>query len=328
MMPCARYPLLTALMAVAMLSACGGGGGKETSGVSPDVVYQGAQYAQGQLTAYGDVSYSQRPNPEGINYTDIGTKASEKRDAVLTLKMDIWVPPNASATRLQPLVITIHGGGFSAGSKTDDAVVFPISYARAGYVAAAINYRLTENPDLTPERRLAAQRMALEDLQNAVRYLRANAAAYSIDPTRIATVGASAGGALSLMNAADANDVANVAPGSDYPGVSAQVAAAVSTGATLIDPLVPGSYQLLAFNAGDSPVQLFHASPDPFTGATWTGNVLPTQKLFTDAGVRCDVVQQRPNNQHTVLLGVQSNSNWDTLWPFLRQELRLGALQQ
>lgn len=322
-----RFPMQAAVLAAALLTACGGGG-VESSSVSADVIYQGPQYGQGQLTAYTDVAYSQRANPDGINYTDIATKASEKHDAMLTLKMDIWVPPNASAIRRQPLIITIHGGGFKAGSKTDDAVAFPISYARSGYVAAAINYRLTEEPDLTPERRLAAQQKALEDLQNAIRYLRVYAATYFIDPTRIATVGSSAGGALSLMNAADANDVANVGTGSDYQGVSAQVSAAVSTGATLIDPLVPGSYELLTFNAGDSPVLLFHANPDPFTGATWADNVLPTQKLFTDGGGRCEVVEQQPRNQHTVLLGVQADANWDPLWLFLRQTLRLAPLQQ
>lgn len=321
-----RFPVLAAVLAAALLTACGGG--QESSRIPADVIYQGPQYGQDQLTVYTDVSYSQRPNPDRINYTDIGTKASEKHDAVLTLKMDIWVPPNATPTQRQPLIITIHGGGFTAGSKTDDAAAFPISYARSGYVAAAINYRLTEEPDLSPERRLAAQQMALEDLQNAIRYLRVYAGTYFIDPTRIATVGSSAGGALSLMNAADANDVANVGTGSDYQGVSAQVAGAVSTGATLIDPLVPGSYELLTFNAGDSPVLLFHANPDPFTGATWTGNVLPTQKLFTDGGGRCEVVQQQPSNQHTVQLGVQASVNWDALWPFLRQALRLAPLQQ
>lgn len=308
----------------AALAACGGGGSRlGASQVPPGVVYQGPVYAATQLHASANVPYSQRPNPEHINYTDISTKAAEKRQDTLTLRLDVWVPPNATAASPQPLIITLHGGGFAAGSKTDDAAVFPISYARAGYVAAAVNYRLTQDPDLSPARRLTAQLMALEDVQNAVRHLRSRAATYHIDPTRIALIGSSAGGALALMNAADADNVDNAGPGSDYPGVSASTAASVSTGATLIDPLVPGSYTQLTFDAGDTPNQIFHANPtDPFTQATWTGNVLPTQKFFTDVGVTSLVVAT-PGSQHTVPLGVQANGFWDDLFPFLRQQLRL-----
>lgn len=310
-----------------LLASCGGGGGLPASRIPAGVIYQGPQYAQSQLTRYLNVAYSRRPNPTGDNYTDVNTKAAEKRQDTLTLTLDIWVPPNATASRPQPLVITLHGGGFTAGSKSDDALTFPISYALSGYVAVAANYRLTEEPDTSPERRLAAQTLALEDVQNAVRYLRANADKYHIDPTRIAIVGASAGGALALMNAADANNADDRAATSDYPGVSAAVAAAVSTGATLIDPLVPGSQQLLTFDAGDAPNQTFHGDPsDPYTGATWSGNVLPMQALFANAGVRSEVVAT-PANRHTVPLGVQESGYWDALFPFLRQELRLAPLQ-
>lgn len=312
-----------------VLAACGGGGaGNRLTGSSlpPGVIYQGPQFTASQLTLHADRAYSKRANPDRLNYTDEATKASELRDATLTLKMDVWVPPNATASKPQPLIITLHGGSFTSGSKTNDVESFPISYARAGYVAAAVNYRLTQDPDLSPERRLWAQMIALEDLQNAIRYLRANAATYHIDPTRIATIGSSAGGALSLANAVQANDPPLDGFVSDYPGVSAGVAAAASTGATLIDPLVPGSTGLLVFDAGDAPALLFHAQPtDPFTGATWTDNVLPTCKLMTDAGASCEAVAT-PGSMHTVVLGVQANQFWDDLFPFLKQRLRLAEL--
>lgn len=73
---------------------------------------------------------------------------------------------------------------------------------------------------------------ALEDTQNAIRFLKSNAINYHIDATRIAVFGASAGGALSLINAiqADFNGLTN-----DFKGYSSKVNAAISTGATLVN---------------------------------------------------------------------------------------------
>ncbi|MFD2450824.1 alpha/beta hydrolase fold domain-containing protein [Ideonella paludis] len=98
------------------------------------------------------------------------------------------------------MVIFIHGGGFVAGSKEDNRGK-ALSYAQAGYVAATINYRLTPNNEVDAATRLRAMTQAAEDTANAVRYLKANAATYFIDTTRMATFGGSAGGALSLTNA-------------------------------------------------------------------------------------------------------------------------------
>jgi acetyl esterase/lipase len=62
------------------------------------------------------------------------------------------------------------------------------SYAAAGYVCASIDYG-------PPEDRLGN----IRDSKNAVRFLRANAATYQIDPARLAVVGGSMGGYLALM---------------------------------------------------------------------------------------------------------------------------------
>lgn len=85
-----------------------------------------------------------------------------------------------------PAVLCIHGGGFRAGKREsyDNLVV---KLAERGYVAATITYRLA------PKHQFPA---AVHDTKAAVRWLRANAKTYQIDPARIGVTGGSAGGHL------------------------------------------------------------------------------------------------------------------------------------
>ncbi|MDZ7814026.1 MAG: alpha/beta hydrolase [Ideonella sp.] len=316
--------VVTVLSALVVLTACGGGGPESptppAAGLPSTGLYASTQYTVAQLTEYKDVKYSTRPNGGG-QFTSDRTKATEKTAPTLTLLMDIWVPPNARANRLQPMVIFIHGGGFVAGAKEDNRGK-ALSYAQAGYVAATINYRLTPNNDVDAATRLQAMTQAADDVANAVRYLKAQAATYFIDTTRMATIGGSAGGALSLTNAIAGDELAGTV--SDYPGVSAQVAAAVSTGATLIDSLVDTT-PLLRYDATDSPVQLFHANPtDPVTAATWAGHVLVTQQRINASGNSCVVVDH--GSGHTVDLDL-GGAWWPTVQGFLWPRLRLAALR-
>jgi hypothetical protein len=157
---------------------------------------------------------------------------------------------------------------------------------------------------------------------NAFRFFKVNASAYHIDPGRIATVGASAGGGLSLINAVAYDTL----PGtrSDFSGVSSRVAAAVSTGATLVEE-GNDSDAYLQYKASDTPVLLFHACPaDCTTGATWDGNVVPTAARINASGNRCCTVRQ-PDMTHTVDLSL-GGSYWRELTPFLREQLRLEEL--
>ncbi|MBB4013786.1 alpha/beta hydrolase [Niveibacterium umoris] len=283
-------------------------------------MYVSPQYADAQITPSLNVVYSRRPNEGGIQYTSNLTKASEIGTSELVLKLDVAVPPNATAGTPQPLVIWIHGGSFVGGSKEDhreDAM----TYARAGYVAATINYRLTPDNEANPAIRVRAIQQATEDAMNAIRYLRANAATYHIDPNRVATIGTSAGGGISLINAIEADTLAGSV--SDFPGVSAHVQGAIATGATLVEAGIDTS-SLFHFDATDSPVLMFNANPtDSNTGATWNDNVLPTQKAITDAGGRCTVVAQ-PDMTHTVNLALGGRW-WPQLKPFLWETLKLGS---
>jgi acetyl esterase/lipase len=85
-----------------------------------------------------------------------------------------------------PAVICIHGGGFRAGTR-ESFNGLCLQLADRGYVAVTVSYRLA------PKYQFPA---AVYDVKAAVRWMRANAAKYQIDPDRIGTTGGSAGGHL------------------------------------------------------------------------------------------------------------------------------------
>ncbi len=107
----------------------------------------------------------------------------------------------------RPLVFFLFGGSFVAGSKTaGDIVELCTRYAKMGYVAAAIDYRLTG--DLiwspNPETAYRATAKGMHDLKGAIRFFRMNDELYNdyrIDSDRIYAGGVSAGGII-VVNAA------------------------------------------------------------------------------------------------------------------------------
>jgi acetyl esterase/lipase len=86
-----------------------------------------------------------------------------------------------------PLIVWIHGGAFRMGSKEDRV---PFEMLEQGYAIASLNYRLSQHA------RFPAQ---IEDCKAAVRWLRAHAGTYGLDPSRFAAWGESAGGHLAAM---------------------------------------------------------------------------------------------------------------------------------
>lgn len=133
----------------------------------------------------------------------------------VSLKLDLFRPKEQSKEPL-PAVIWIHGGGWRAGDKRNEENA--ILLAKAGYVAASINYRLSD---------VAPFPAAVEDCKCAVRWLRANAKKYGVDPEKIGVWGGSAGGHLALMVAV-ADDSAGLEGKGGNEKVSSRVAAACS----------------------------------------------------------------------------------------------------
>jgi acetyl esterase/lipase len=88
-----------------------------------------------------------------------------------------------------PAVVCIHGGGFVGGTRRAFQAMC-VGLAEEGYVAVTIDYRLA------PKHPFPA---CVEDVKAAVRWVRANATKYQVDPERIGATGSSAGGHLALM---------------------------------------------------------------------------------------------------------------------------------
>jgi acetyl esterase/lipase len=134
--------------------------------------------------------------------------------------------PKARADRSRPAVIVIHGGGWIEGDKSSFVSVRTpgniIDFAAAGFVAAAVNYRLS---------REAPFPAGLHDCQAAVRWLRAHARDYNVDSKRIGAYGNSAGGHLALLLGLPDSSSALNEKGSLFPGESSQVqAVAIDSG--------------------------------------------------------------------------------------------------
>ena len=97
-------------------------------------------------------------------------------------RLDLYLP--ARADRPLPIVVWIHGGAWLAGSKEGCPAV---PFVAKGYAVASINYRLSQHAVFPAQ---------IEDCKAALRWLRANAEKYHLDPKHVGVWGASAGGYL------------------------------------------------------------------------------------------------------------------------------------
>ena len=288
---------------------------------NPTGLYESQVYTKTDIQIL-EVLFTTRPNFKKLQYTSEKTKQAEISQPTLTAKMDIYLPPNATVLKKQPLLVMIHGGGYSSGDKLawqNEAY----TYSRAGYICASLNYRLTQNGgNQDPQLRLYAVQCALEDIQNAIRFLKKNANTYFIDTSRIVVFGGSAGGGLSLINAVEYDAAIGT---NDHPGFSSKTNGSISTGATLINDDPASQLGVLHYDVFDSPVLLFHAKEtDASTGATWTASVIPTQQAINNSGNTCTTVAQ-PNMTHTVVLEL-GGDYWQYIKPFLWDKLKMAQL--
>lgn len=109
------------------------------------------------------------------------------RDGNKKWKLDL-ARPRTPAKQPQPAIVFIHGGGWQSGDKGGGLWrSLPIEYATKGYVCISINYRLLNDGTILD---------CIADCKCAVRWLRANAKQYNVDPDRIGAFGISAGAHL------------------------------------------------------------------------------------------------------------------------------------
>ena len=111
-----------------------------------------------------------------LEYARVGEKS---------LLLDLYLPPEGESP--WPVIVWIHGGAWRTGNRADPPALFLVE---RGYAVASISYRLSR------EAIFPAQ---IHDCKAAIRWLRARAGEYDLDPARIGVWGASAGGHLAAL---------------------------------------------------------------------------------------------------------------------------------
>ena len=131
-------------------------------------------FAQDETTAKAEI---QKPTPDIAD----GKYGQYERNT-----FDLWKPKSKKPT---PLVVFIHGGGLTSGSKEKLSANQLTQFLKNGIAVMAINYRLTGD---------AVFPQHFMDSARAIQYARYNAKDFNIDPKRIAATGGSAGGLTAL----------------------------------------------------------------------------------------------------------------------------------
>jgi len=207
--------------------------------------------------------------------------------------LDLYVP---APPRKRAALLFVHGGGFREGSKEQMALLCAL-YARAGFIAATINYRLA------PAHPFPA---ALEDTARAVVWLRNQATVQGFDPRKIIMIGYSAGANLSLMvglsegsgvaavvSAAAPSDLASLLAQTPLPQLKSDLREYLGGAAPeLASPLVRVS-------PGDPGVFLFHGDRD---------TLVPVAQSVT-------LAQRLQANNVPVLLRVFPNAGHEIMLP-------------
>ncbi|MBC2601798.1 alpha/beta hydrolase fold domain-containing protein [Puniceicoccus vermicola] len=120
-------------------------------------------------------------------------------------RMDVYLP-DSSFEGPVPAILLIHGGGWMVGDKASRRErMIAETLSNAGYAVFSTNYLLNER-DENKRVTLLAWPQNVIDCKTALRFIRAKAGEYGVDPERIAVMGGSAGGHLSMMVAATANE--------------------------------------------------------------------------------------------------------------------------
>jgi len=186
--------------------------------------------------------------------------------------LDVYAPKGKGPF---PGVVIVHGGSFQNGSKeTKPIVALAKDLAKEDFACFVINYRkVPDNPPAPEGWRGTILQQAIHaafvDTKTAVRFVRAHAADYHVDPTRIAVIGESAGAFAALAaGASDPEDFANDGPellplDKNHNDTDARVQAVVN---------LWGNAELIMneFSPGDPPVMIVHGKNDFHIGTFFT----------------------------------------------------------
>ena len=179
-------------------------------------------------------------------------------------KLDVYLPDEGDGPF--PLIIYVHGGGWSMGNKREGALPCIIDAIQYGYAVISVDYRLAPGVKF-PE--------FLFDVKTAVRWARANAEEYRFDPDRFGMVGDSAGGHLTLMVGFTAGHPEYEGEQYGWEGVSSAVQAIIDMyGPTILDAdrdafLKESGVPAMSFEA---PAQ-DNSGPSPSMAAAFTSDL-------------------------------------------------------
>ena len=234
------------------------------------------------------------------------------------------VPPPKPKSPL-PVVLFLHGGGWNTGSKDMVGWLAGASVTDGQYAAVAANYRLSQNAKWPAQ---------IHDCMAAVRWIRANAEKYGLDPNRIGVIGLSAGGQLAAMLGTAQQSPDMVGKVGSNTGVSSKVSCVVTlaaptdfkaldpdgavararpnnqviqllggTGADVAKSASPTSY----VSKGDSPFLIIHGTAD---------NVVPVAqgRLLNDALKKAGVESR--------LIEIRGAGHMGVLTPEIQRETR------
>jgi para-nitrobenzyl esterase len=271
---------------------------------------------------YVDIVFPQVTTTQNVKYA---TAPDLVTGSPVDLKFDVFRPSGDTETN-RPAVIWVHGGGFRTGTKAATTTVAS-EYAQRGYVTLSIDYRLdpgnrcqdVQDGKITDPNELSIEIARCEraifaaqhDTQAVVRFVRVNAAAYGVDPGKIAVGGFSAGAVTALHVAYRSDDPGDVG---DFDGTDSRVQAALAASGCNYDPESIG--------AGDAPVFLLHAEFDqavPFACAQ------STAQRAHDAGLVAETMFFYGEPTHAKALYDKYKTQVDARWTsFLVEQLQLG----
>ena len=195
-------------------------------------------------------------------------------------------------------------------------ILFDKIESSGGYIGT-INYRLTPHSyqDESEFNQIQAITHAVEDAMNSIRYLKTQSSVYNIDTNRIVTIGKSAGGFISLVNAIENDIITDLGGFSDYVDISSRVSSSISTGAVI--PI-----ESFNFDEDDSSCLIMHSEDyDPVTERTWEGDVIPFYEAVINSGNHAVLVPQ-PSNSHVAPIS-PLGAYGDEIIPFIWDQLNL-----
>jgi acetyl esterase/lipase len=237
-------------------------------------------------------------------------------------RVDVYLPANRSR-HATPVMILVHGGGWSGGSKSEfDPYIEAFRKRMPGYAYINVNYRLVGNGTLLPQQE--------SDIRAALAFVKAQAGAYDIDAGKIVLLGASAGAHLALLQAYKHPDsslraVIDFFGPADLPAMAQHpwhplvpMALQMVLGSTYKES--PSAYQAASpvhqVSPKSPPTLIFHGSADPVVDVSQSKSLA---FALDKAGIANQLVIY-PGLRHG-WHGASLEKSFDTLQVFLEKHL-------